>query len=77
MLSNLNDEKENTHFCLMVNEEARDRDARDNNDDDESTSDDEEEDEEMEYDIPNEVYDCLHNYSKRKLIKTLLYYIRH
>ena len=30
----------------------------------------------MEYDIPNEVYDSLHNYSKRKLIKVLLYYIR-
>ena len=31
----------------------------------------------MEYDIPNEVYDSLHNHSKRKWIKVLFYYIRH
>ena len=31
----------------------------------------------MEYVIPDDVYDYPHNYSKHKLIKVLLYYIRH
>jgi len=31
----------------------------------------------MEQDILDEVYDALHNYSKSKLIKVLLDYIRH
>ena len=60
----------------MVNEEVRDRCGSVSDDDDACTSYDEEEDQEMEYDIPNEIYDCLHNYSKRKLIKVLLYYVR-
>ena len=76
MHSNLSDQKEINHFCLMANEEV-DRDASDNDNDDACTSDDEEEDEEMEYDIPDELYNTLHNYSKHKLIKVLLYYIRH
>ena len=67
MLSNLSDQKEITYFCLMANEEVKDWDASDNDDDDACTSDDEEEDEEIEYDIPDEVYDSLHNYSKHKL----------
>ena len=64
-----------THFCLMANEEVKDRDVSDNDDDDACTSDDEEEDEEMEYDILDEVYESLHIYSKCKLMKVLLYYI--
>lgn len=57
VLSNLSDEKEITHFCLMENVEVKDQDASDNDDDDACTSDDEEEDDEMEYDIPNELLD--------------------
>lgn len=60
---------------LILEWEVKDRDVRDNDDDDTCTSDDDEEDEQMEYDIPYEVYDSLYNYSKRKLIKVLLYYI--
>ena len=30
----------------------------------------------MEYNIPDEVYDSLHSYSKYKLAKVLLYYAR-
>ena len=75
MHSNLSDQKESNYFGLMANEEV-DRDMSDNDDYDACTRDDEEEDEEMEYDIPNEVYNTLHNHSKRKLIKVLLYYIR-
>ena len=69
VLSNLSDKKEITYFCLIVNEEVKDRDASDNDDDDACTS-DEEKDEEMEYDIPDVVYDSLHNYSKCKSIKS-------
>jgi len=60
-----------------ANEEVNDRDATDNDEDDACTNDDEEEDEEMEYDILDGVYDSLINCSKHKLIKFLLYYIRH
>ena len=44
--------------------------------DDACTSVDKEQKEETEYDIPNEVYEFLNNYSKHELIKGLLYYIR-
>ena len=67
--------KEITHLCLIANDEVKDRDASDYHDNEPCTSDDEEEDEELEYGILNEVYGSLHNYSKRKLIKVLLYYI--
>ena len=77
MLSNLSDTKEITYFSLTANEEVKDGDASANDDDDACIGDDEEEDEETEYDVPDEVYDSLHNYSKRKLIKVLLWYIRH
>ena len=77
MLSNLSEEKGITHFCLMAIEEVKDQDASDNDDSDACTSDEEEEDEEMEYDIPDDGYESFHNYSKCKLIKVLLYYIRH
>ena len=76
MLGNLSDEKEITHFCLMINEEVKDQAASDNDDNDACISDDEEEDEKMEYDTLDEVYDSLHNYSKCKVIKVLFYYIR-
>jgi len=76
MLNNSNDE-EITHLCLMANERIENRDTSDNDDDDASSSDDEEEEEQTKYDIPDEVYDFLNNYSKRKLVKLLLYYIRH
>ena len=62
MLSNLSDKKESTHFCLMANEDVKDRDASDNDDDAACTSDDEEEDEKMKYDIPDEAYDSLQFY---------------
>lgn len=54
MLNNLSDEKDITHFCLMANEEVKDRDASENDDDDASTSDNKGENEEMEYDILDE-----------------------
>jgi len=76
LLCNSNDENEITHLCLMANERIENRDTSDNDDDDASSSDDEEEDEETEYDIPDEVYDFLNDYSKHKLVKLLLYYIR-
>ena len=50
MLSNLSDEKEITHFCLMANEEVKDQDASDNDDDEK------EDGEEMEYDAPEMRY---------------------
>ena len=69
-----------THLYLMAIEEIENRDTSDNGDDDDDNdaciSDDQEEEEETEYDIPDEVYDFLSNYSKRKLAKVLLYYIR-
>ena len=60
----------------MATEEVKDQDANNDDDDDVCTSDEEEEEDEMEYDIPDEVYHFLHNYSKHKLLKVLLYYIR-
>ena len=60
----------------MANERIENRHTSDNDGDDASSSDDEEEEEETEYDIPDEVYNFLNNYSKRKLVKLLLYYIR-
>ena len=76
LLCNSNDENEITYLCLMANERIENQDTSDNDDDDASSSDDEEEDEETEYDIPDEVYDFLNDYSKHKLVKLLLYYIR-
>ena len=65
MLSSLSDAKKISHFCLIPNEEVKDQDASDNDGDDACTND------------WDEVYDSLHNYSICKLIKILLYYIRH
>ena len=48
MLSNLNNEKEVTHFSIVANEVVKDQDASDNGDDNACTSEDEEEDEEIE-----------------------------
>ena len=73
----LNNKKTIAYFYLMANEEVRDQDANDDNDDDARTCDNEEEDEEIEYDIPDEIYDPFYNYSKCKLIKILLYYTMH
>jgi len=62
----------------MANEGVENRDTSDNGDDnDVCTSDDEEEEEETEYDNLNEVYDLSNNCSRRKLLKVLLYYIKH
>jgi len=61
----------------MTNEGVENRDtSNDDNDNNACKSDDEEEQEETEYDIPNKAYDFLSNYSKHKLIKFLLCYIR-
>ena len=77
MFCNSDDENEITHICLMENEGVENGDTSDNdNDDDTCTSNYEEEKEEIEYDIPNDLYDFLSNYFKRKLIKVLLHYIR-
>jgi len=78
MFCNLNDENEIIHLCLIANEGVKNHDTIDNdNDDDSCTSDDEEKEEKTEYDNPDGVYDFLNNYSRCKLIKVLLYYIRH
>ena len=78
MFCNSNDKNKTTHFYLMANEGVENQDTSDSDADDDNacTSDDEEEEEETGNDIPNEVYDFLNNYSKQKLIKVLLYYIR-
>ena len=41
------------------------------------TSNDEEEEEETKYNSLDEVYDFLNSYSRRKLLKVLLHYIKH
>ena len=65
VLNNSNDEEEINHLCLMANEGVGHQDISDNDDDEYAcTSDDEKEEEETEYDISNEVYDFLSNYSK-------------
>ena len=61
----------------MVNEAVENQVAGNNDDADGACiSDNEEEEEETEHDIPDQIYNFLNNYSKRKLIKVLLYYIR-
>jgi len=78
MFCNSNDENEITHFSLMVNEGVGNQDTSDDDDDyDACISDDEEEGEETKYNISDEVYNFFCKYSKRKLIKVLLYYIRY
>jgi len=77
MLNNSNAEKEITHLCLMTNEGVYKRNIGYNDDDyNACTSNDEQEEEETEYNILDDVHDFLNNYSKCKLIKVLLYYIR-
>jgi len=78
MICNAKDKNGITHLCLMANEGIENRDTSDSYvDDDDCTSDDKEEEAETGNDILDEVYDLLSNYSKCKLIKVLLYYIRH
>ena len=79
MLNDSNNE-EITHLCLMANDGVENRDTSDQGDDDDDgacTSDGDEEEEETEYDSLDEVYDFLNNCSRRKLLKVLLYCIKH
>jgi len=78
LLNNSNDEKEIIHPCLMANEGVENQKRQVTMMKTTTcTSDDEEEEKEIENDILDDLYDIFNNCFGSKLIKILLYYIRH